>query len=90
MAAELYLSPLSKSKESTDRHDNGLFHHVNPLAVRADPGWAVADTPFVLGKALGADLETAAAIPAESFALFAAVALKFFFPATGSLGFFTL
>jgi hypothetical protein len=63
---------------------------VNSLAIRTDPGWSVADTPFVLGKALRADLKTAAAIPAESFDFFAAVTLEFFFPAAGLFGSFIL
>jgi len=56
------------------------LHHVHPLAVRADPGGAVAHAPFVFLETIRADLKAAAATPAEGFFLFAAVATKLFFP----------
>ena len=49
---------------------------MHPLAVRADPGGAVAHAPLVLLEALRADLEAAGAVPAEGLLLFAAVAAK--------------
>ena len=49
---------------------------MHPLAVRADPGGAVAHAPLVFLEAFRADLEAAGAVPAEGFLLFAAVAAK--------------
>ena len=50
---------------------------MHPLAVRADPGGAVAHAPLVLLEAFRADLEAAGAVPAEGLLLFAAMAAKF-------------
>ena len=50
---------------------------MHPLAVRADPGGAVAHAPLVLLEAFRADLEAAGAVPAEGLVLVAAVAAKF-------------
>ncbi len=47
---------------------------MNPFTVRADPGWPVADAPFVFGKAFRADFKTAGAAPAKGLFFFAAVA----------------
>ena len=66
---------------------SGSLHHVDPFAVRADPGRAVADPPFVFFEAGGAYLKSAAAVPAEGLFLFAAVAAKLFFATTATLGF---
>ena len=65
----------------------GSLHHMDPFAVGADPGWAVADPPFIFLETVGANLKTTATVPAEGFFLFAAVAAKFFFFTTATLGF---
>ena len=46
---------------------------MNPFAVRTDPGRAVADAPFVFGKAFRADFKTTGATPAKGLFLFATV-----------------
>ena len=51
---------------------------MHSLAVWADPGGAVADTPLIFGKAFRADLEPAGAIPTKWLFLLAAMAFKFF------------
>ena len=53
---------------------------MHPFAVGTDPGGAVADAPFVLLEAVRADLKAAAAVPAEGFLLFAAVAAELLLP----------
>ena len=75
------------SQRKARRCASGLFHHVYPFTIRADPGGSVAHAPFVLLETCRADLKTAAAVPAEGFHLCAAVAAEFFFPssATGRL-----
>jgi hypothetical protein len=50
-----------------------LLHHVDPFAIRADPGGAVGDTPFIFGKTFRADFKAAGAAPAEWFFLFTAM-----------------
>ncbi len=61
-----------------------LFHHVDSFTVRTNPGRAIGDAPFILGKTFRADFKTATATPAEWFFLFAAVAMIFLIPAPPS------
>jgi len=46
---------------------------MDAFTVRADPGGAVADAPFILIKTVGADGKTATAAPAERKFFFAAM-----------------
>jgi hypothetical protein len=56
---------------------------MDAFTVRANPGGAVADAPFILIKTVGADCKTATAAPAERELFFAAMTgVIFFSPAT--------
>ncbi len=46
---------------------------MDAFTVRADPGGAVADAPFVFSKTVRADCKTATAAPAEGKFFFAAM-----------------
>jgi hypothetical protein len=59
---------------------------MNTLAVRANPGWPVADSPFVFCKAVRADGKTACAAPTEGEIFFTAMAgVVLFAPAAAGI-----
>ena len=60
------------------RHHVHALHHPDPAAIGADPGWAVAQAPFVFLEALFANLKAAGAVPAEGELLLATMADKAF------------
>jgi hypothetical protein len=56
---------------------NCLSGHPDPLAIGADPGGAIADSPGIFFKAVITDLKTAGTTPTELLFFLAAVTLIF-------------
>jgi hypothetical protein len=61
-----------------------LLHHSDSAAIRTDPGWTIADSPFVFFKTFRADLEAARTVPAKWQFSTAAMAFKILCPAPPS------
>ncbi len=64
-----------------------LFHQMYAFAIRAYPGRAITDTPFVFFKTLRTNLKPAGTIPTKRFFLFTTMTFKLFSTATSCLSF---
>jgi hypothetical protein len=64
----------SRSRESSGKRSlPESLHHADPFAIRADPGRAIADAPFVFFKTFLANHKAARTTPAEFLFLLAAM-----------------
>jgi hypothetical protein len=68
-----HFNSIGNRPETDDAYARVNLYSHNPLAIRANPGWSVAYSPFIFIKTFRTDLKPAGAIPAKRF-LFATAA----------------